>query len=122
MRLHEGFRPLFVFSGLWMHCGLPYPQTNGVVHTIGVDPDNLKGLKASLGDKELSCLQVTDARDHLTFTATRLAKMRQTLKAQAIPFRERTIPSLGLHPVFLKTSTKLPIEFNYPALETTIPF
>jgi hypothetical protein len=108
MRLHEGFRPPFDFSGLWMHCDLPYPQTNGVVHNIGVDPDNLEGLKAYLGEKELSSLQVTGTLDHMTFTATRLAKMRQTLKTQTIPFRERTIPSLELHPVFLKIPTKLP--------------
>jgi hypothetical protein len=34
-----------------------------------------------------------------------------------VPYRERTVPSLGLHQVFFEDPSAVTIELNYPAEE-----
>ena len=117
MGFEVGFRPPFDFPGLWLYNGAPYPASCGVVHIVGVDPDNPQGLKAYLGDRELGSLDGTGTVDHLAFVATGLADMRARLKCHGIEYRERTVPSLGLHQVFLEDPSSVTIELNYPAAE-----
>jgi len=117
MGFNEGFRPPFDFPGLWMYNGPQYPETNGVVHIIGVDPANPEGLKEYLGDRDLESLKGTGTVDHMAFQATNLADMRARLKKHNVPFRERTIPSLGIHQVFFEDPSQVTIELNYPASE-----
>ena len=102
MGFEVGFRPPFDFPGLWLYNGAPYPASCGVVHIVGVDPANPHGLKAYLGDRDLGSLDGTGTVDHMAFTATGLADMRARLKRHGIEYRERTVPSLGLHQVFLE--------------------
>lgn len=117
MGFEVGFRPPFDFPGLWLYNGAPYPASCGVVHIVGVDPDNPQGLKAYLGDRELGSLDGTGTVDHMAFVATGLADMRARLKRHGIEYRERTVPSLGLHQVFLEDPSSVTIELNYPAAE-----
>lgn len=117
MGFETGFRPPFNFPGLWLYNGAPYPQSTGVVHIIGIDPDDPQGLRDYLGDRDIASLEGTGSVDHMAFTATGLADMRERLARGGIEFRERTVPSLGLHQVFLEDPSGVTIELNYPAAE-----
>jgi catechol 2,3-dioxygenase-like lactoylglutathione lyase family enzyme len=112
-----GFRPPFKFPGLWLYNGVQYPETTGVVHIIGIDPNDPQGLKDYLGDRDPASLQGTGTVDHMAFTATGLAGMRATLSRHGIPCRERTVPSLGIHQVFFEDPSGVTLELNYPAAE-----
>ena len=117
MGFQVGFRPPFNFPGLWLYNDTPYPESYGVVHIIGVDLDDPAGLKEYLGDRDLESLKGTGTVDHMAFAATGLADMRTRLKRGGIEFRERTIPSLGIHQVFIEDPSNVTIELNYPAAE-----
>jgi catechol 2,3-dioxygenase-like lactoylglutathione lyase family enzyme len=117
MGFEVGFRPPFNFPGLWLYNGAPYPASCGVVHIVGVDLNNPQGLKDYLGDRELGALDGTGTVDHMAFAATGLADMRRRLKRHSIEYRERTVPSLGLHQVFFEDPSRVTIELNYPAAE-----
>ena len=52
------------------------------------------------------------------FFATGLADMRARLQNHDIAFRERTVPSLGIHQVFFEDPSGVTLELNYPAAET----
>jgi hypothetical protein len=47
----------------------------------------------------------------------RTLDMRKRLGRHKVPFRERTVPSLGLHQVFIEDPSQVTIELNYPASE-----
>ena len=113
-----GFRPPFKFPGIWLYNGAQYPETTGVVHIIGIDPNDPQGLKDYLGDRDVTSLQGTGTVDHMAFFATGLADMRARLQNHGIAFRERTVPSLGIHQVFFEDPSGVTLELNYPAAET----
>ena len=117
MGFEVGFRPSFDFPGLWLYSGSPDSGAYGVVHIIGIDPANPEGLKAYLGDRDLSTLNGTGTVDHMAFTATGLADMRARLDRHAISYRERTVPNLGLHQVFFEDPSQVTIELNFPVHE-----
>ena len=117
MGFNVGFRPPFNFPGLWMYNGPQYPETTGVVHIIGIDLNDPQGLKEYLGDRDLDTLSGTGTVDHLAFAATGLSGMCERLKKHHIAFRERTVPSLNLHQVFVEDPSGVTIELNYPAAE-----
>lgn len=114
--LREGFRPPFDFPGLWLYKDGDESEF-GVVHIIGIDPASPQGLVDYLGDKSEASLQGSAAIDHLAFLATDLPDMRLRLHAAGLPFRERTVPSIGLHQVFVEDPSGVTIELNYPAAE-----
>jgi catechol 2,3-dioxygenase-like lactoylglutathione lyase family enzyme len=117
MGFNAGFRPPFKFPGVWLYNGAQYPETTGVVHIIGIDPNDPQGLKDYLGDRDVASLQGTGTVDHMAFTATGLAGMRLRLNSHGVGFRERTVPSLGIHQVFFEDPSGVTIELNYPAAE-----
>lgn len=117
MGFSVGFRPPFRFPGIWLYNGAQYPETTGVVHIIGIDPNDPQGLKDYLGDRDVASLQGTGSVDHMAFAATGLADMRERLQVHNIACRERTVPSLGIHQVFFEDPSGVTIELNYPAAE-----
>ena len=117
MGFTAGFRPPFKFPGIWLYNGAQYPDTTGVVHIIGIDRNDPEGLKEYLGDRDLDSLKGTGTVDHMAFAATGLDEMRKRLGAHGIAFRERTVPSLGIHQVFFEDPSGVTIELNYPAAE-----
>ena len=117
MGFQAGFRPPFNFPGLWLYNDRPYPESYGVVHIIGVDLNDPQGLKDYLGDRDLDSLKGTGTVDHMAFAATGLADMRVRLQRLNVPYRERTVPELGLHQVFFEDPSSVTIELNYPAAE-----
>lgn len=70
-----------------------------------------------LGDKAQSALQGSAAIDHLAFFASDLPEMYRRLQSAALPFRERNVPSLGLHQVFIEDPSGVTIELNFSADE-----
>lgn len=112
----EGFRPAFAFPGAWLYRGGDEADY-GVVHLIGIDPNDPQGLIDYLGDKGLDGLRGGAAVDHIAFLATDLPDMHRRLRAAGLDFRERTVPGLGLHQLFVEDPSGITIELNYPAAE-----
>jgi catechol 2,3-dioxygenase-like lactoylglutathione lyase family enzyme len=113
----QGYRPPFDFPGAWLYKGGDEADF-GTVHIIGVDPNNPAGLTAYLGDKPLPASGTgTGTVDHIAFLAAGVEQMWETLKAEGIAYRERTVPSLGLHQVFIEDPSGVTIELNFPAEE-----
>jgi len=117
--LTVGPRPPFPFPGLWMYNGDHASPVNAMVHVIGIDKNDPEGLKQYLGDRDVSTLHGTGAVDHIALMATGLAAMLAHLKRLGVPCRERNVPVLGLHQLFLDDPSGLVIELNYPASEKT---
>lgn len=115
--LTVGPRPDFPFPGLWMYRGDHGDVANAVVHIIGMDPEDPVGLKKYLGDRDPSSLRGSGAVDHVAFFATGLAAMRAHLRQLGVPVRERTVPTIGLHQLFLDDPNGVVVELNYPAAE-----
>ena len=115
--LTVGPRPDFPFPGLWMYNGDHAHVANAMVHIIGIDKNNPDGLKQYLGEMEESKLHGSGAVDHIALMTTGLATMLAHLKEIGVPCRERTVPSIHLHQVFLTDPSGIVIELNYPAGE-----
>ncbi len=115
--LAVGPRPDFPFPGLWLYAGDTAQWANAVVHIIGIDRADPSGLNQYLGDRDNRQLQGSGAIDHVAFFATGLAAMRQTLAHLGIAARERSVPGIGLHQVFVDDPNGIVVELNYPAAE-----
>lgn len=117
--LTAGPRPPFPFPGFWMYAGSHDSIANAVVHIIGMDKNDPAGLKKYLGERDASSMLGSGAVDHIAFFATGLEGMLGHLKTLGVAFRERTVPSIGLHQLFLDDPTGIVIELNYPEAEST---
>ena len=108
--LTDGYRPEFDFPGAWLYSG-----ERAVVHVVGIDPDDPQGLIDYLGDKAGAGTGAdgTGTIDHVAFFATDVDEMVRRLKAAGVPFRERAIPTMSLHQVFLEDPNGVTIEINY---------
>jgi len=115
--LAVGPRPPFPFPGLWLYAGDTARYSNAVVHIIGIDRNDPDGLKQYLGDRPESSLQGTGSVDHLAFFTTGLADILARLKRHGVPCRERSVPVLDLHQVFVDDPNGVVIELNFPAGE-----
>ena len=112
-----GPRPPFPFPGLWLYTGDTGVWANAAVHIIGIDRNDPAGLKQYLGDRDEAGLHGTGAVDHVAFFATGLAETLQRLRSQGIELRERTVPLLNLHQVFVDDPNGVVVELNFPAAE-----
>ena len=115
--LSVGPRPPFPFPGLWLYNGDHSQVANAMVHVIGIDLSDPVGLKKYLGDRDLSSLKGSGAVDHIALMTTGLADMLAHLKKLGVPCRERTVPVIGLHQLFLDDPSGVVIELNYPQSE-----
>jgi catechol 2,3-dioxygenase-like lactoylglutathione lyase family enzyme len=117
--LTVGPRPPFPFPGLWLYNGDHGSVVNAMVHVIGIDRNDPDGLKQYLGDRDISSLQGSGAVDHIALMTTGLETMLAHLKMLGVPCRERLVPVIGLHQLFLDDPSGVVIELNYPASEKT---
>lgn len=115
--LQVGPRPEFPFPGHWLYQGPLDHYSNAAVHVIGIDPGDPAGLQQYLGDRGADALHGSGAVDHIAFFATNLAGMLQRLQGLGIEPRQRTVPGVGLHQLFLDDPSGVVIELNYPAAE-----
>ncbi len=112
-----GPRPEFPFPGLWLYQGPHDVYANAAVHVIGIDRQDGRGLVGYLGDRDERALRGSGAVDHLAFFATDLPDMKRRLAAAGVEPRERTVPGLGLHQLFLDDPNGIVVELNFPAAE-----
>ena len=118
--LQVGPRPEFAFPGLWLYVGDTAVWANAVVHIIGTAPASDSpddGLSNYLGARDEAAMYGTGVLDHVAFFATGLVAMRAKLQRLGLVVRERSVPGLGLHQVFLDDPNGVVIELNYPAAE-----
>ncbi len=114
--LSVGPRPDFPFPGLWLYRGDHADVANAVVHVIHMDGADASGLQNYLGENHASN-SGTGAVDHIAFFADGLAAMLARFAKHRVKFEERTVPSIGLHQLFLLDPSGVKIELNYPAAE-----
>ena len=115
--LRVGPRPPFDFPGMWLYAGDTSNYANAVVHIIGTDPNDPDGLQRYLGERDEASLQGTGVVDHVAFFATGLVATLARLQAAGVACRERTVPLLGLHQVFIDDPNGVVVELNFPADE-----
>jgi hypothetical protein len=89
------------------------------LHLIAIDKNDPNGLKQYLGERDPSSLYGSGAVDHIAFFAVGLEEKISLLKELKISYRERTVPVIGLHQIFLDDPNGIVIELNYPASEKT---
>jgi hypothetical protein len=68
-----------------------------------VDPETLKGN--------------TGALDHIALSVTGRESMVERCKHSNVDYFERSVPTLGLHQMFLKDPNGVIIELNFPVTE-----
>lgn len=115
--LEVGPRPDFPFPGLWLYQGPTVSYANAAVHVIGLDRNDPSGLQAYLGERDEASLKGSGAVDHVAFFATDLPAMMGRLRSAGVAWRERTVPGVGLHQVFLDDPNGVMVELNYPVAE-----
>ena len=115
--LVSGPRPNFPFPGAWLYVadGQGAPSGDALVHLIGVGANDGGGLSAYLGDKASATAAGTGALDHIAFQAVDLPAMYTRLQTHGLPFRERRVPGLGLHQLFVQDPCGVTLELNYAA-------
>lgn len=107
--MKEGDRPDFPFPGAWL-----YLADQPVIHLVGVDPDDSRGLVEYLGrDIDLDTLLDGGSLDHIAFCATDAHDMIRRLKKNNLPFRERQVPNMDLSQIFVEDPNGITIELNY---------
>src|SRR5277367_429259 len=90
MQFRIGFRPPFDFPGIWLYLG--EDETDfGVVHIIGIDPNDPVGLRRYLGERPTDGPPGTGTVDHIAFLARDWPSMRARLEAAGQEFFEREV-------------------------------
>jgi catechol 2,3-dioxygenase-like lactoylglutathione lyase family enzyme len=113
--LRKGPRPPFNFSGAWMYRTGEDGGVTGtaVVHIVATTNDGSPGLNDYLGARPLSQEAGSGALDHLAFVATDIADLHARLALHHIAYRERKVPAMELHQVFVDDPDGVTIELNY---------
>jgi catechol 2,3-dioxygenase-like lactoylglutathione lyase family enzyme len=122
--LEVGPRPAFKFPGFWLYNGKPPADLEhsggnyGIVHIMGVDPNDPQGLIDTLGFVDPETLKgSTGALDHIALSVTGRESMVARCKQGNVSYFERKVPTLGLHQMFIKDPNGVIIELNFPASE-----
>jgi len=104
--LTEGWRPGFRFPGHWLYNG-----ETAVLHivTITDDEGELRGYLGTRSDAPGS-----GSVDHIAFRCTGLQAMQQRLLDLGQPFRERLVPNISEHQLFLQDPNGITVELVFP--------
>ena len=106
--LEDGERPPFPFPGHWLYIG-----DRPVVHLIGLNTDGATGLVDYMGVDRDEALTGTGAIDHVAFVAEDLEGMRARIKELGIEARERDVPDMPLHQIFVVDPNGITVEVNF---------
>jgi len=107
---HSGPRPPFAFAGAWMYTAPAKGDSEGcaLVHLSQRQVEGaLQGAGGSGGGTG------TGAFDHIAFAASGIDELHARLERLGIAFRERKVPDLELHQVFIQDPDGVTIELNY---------
>lgn len=113
----NGDRPDFDFPGHWL-----YLNGHPLLHLIGVDPDDKQGLVDYLGDTGDQALNGTGAFDHMALKVIDPGGLVAALRAHEVPYRDRKVPNMDLHQIFLEDPNGVTIELNCYGLNGVSPF
>ncbi len=102
--LEIGYRPPLAFPGYWLYCG-----GEPTVHLIGPREADAH-LPREPGP--------TGLVDHIAFSCTGLAEMRECLRRRGVEHEERVIPRDRQTQIFLHDPNGVAVELNYPPEET----
>ena len=104
---HPGPRPPFDFSGAWMYTAPAAGASEGrpIVHLTQVG--------AAAGGGDGGTATATGALDHIAFAASGIGELHARLDRLGMVFRERIVPTLGVHQVFIQDPDGVAIELNY---------
>lgn len=108
--LTEGWRPGFNFPGHWLYNG-----DIAVLHIVTVTDDE-SALRGYLGGRDASL--GTGAVDHIAFRCHGLDAVQQRLIDLGQPFRERVVPDLGQHQLFVLDPNGINVELVFPHAES----
>ena len=110
MGFEVGPRPEFPFPGVWLYQG-----GIAVVHVIGIDPTDSRGLQDYLGDRGATDEGGSGMIDHVAFAATDIDAVRARITASGLEFRERQVPAMQLRQIFVNDPSGITIELNFAA-------
>lgn len=103
--LEIGYRPPLPFPGYWLYVG-----DNPTVHLIGP--------RANEGHPQPRQAGPTGLLDHIAFSCTGLAEMKQRLAQRGIRYEERVVPRDRQTQLFLTDPDGVAVELNYDPQET----
>jgi len=103
--LEVGYRPPLAFPGYWLYCG-----GQPTVHLIGPREEEAGQAPRESGP--------TGLLDHIAFSCTGLAVMKQRLKERGLRYEERVIPRDRQTQLFLYDPDGVAVELNFPPSET----
>lgn len=106
--LVDGERPDLGFPGNWLYLG-----DQAVIHLLGVDEASPDALTDHLGDRDDAELTGGGAVDHIAFRASDLGAMHANLEKLGVAWRDREIPDINLHQIFLEDPNGITIELNF---------
>ncbi|GGG41903.1 diguanylate cyclase [Caldovatus sediminis] len=104
--LEVGYRPPLAFPGYWLYCG-----GQPTVHLIGPRAQDEGRPPRRPGE--------TGLLDHIAFSCTGLAEIRERLRKNDVRFEERVIPRDRQTQLFLHDPDGVAVELNFPPEETT---
>lgn len=104
--LAPGPRPAFRFPGAWLYAG-----SQPVLHIAEVG-DKQDQLEAYLGRRDTG--SGSGCLDHVSLRGSELAATQQHLLALGQPFRERVVPEINEHQLFLQDPNGVTIELIFP--------
>jgi catechol 2,3-dioxygenase-like lactoylglutathione lyase family enzyme len=104
--LSDGPRPAFRFPGRWLYVG-----AHPVLHLVAVTTDD-RQLQDYLGEQDSA--DGSGCVDHISLRGTHLPEMQQHLLSLGRTFRERIVPQIGEHQLFLEDPNGVTIELIFP--------
>jgi catechol 2,3-dioxygenase-like lactoylglutathione lyase family enzyme len=104
--LTEGWRPGFRFPGHWLYSG-----ETAVLHIVTITDDEGE-LRTYLGTRNDA--PGSGSIDHIAFRCTGLQAMQQRLLDLGQVFRERVVPNIGEHQLFLHDPNGITVELVFP--------
>ncbi len=93
--LQEGFRPPFERFGYWLYIG-----DQDVVHLITPKEGDARSHQKS-------------SYDHVAFKATDYEDVLKRLQSLNVPFKEKPIPGISAHQIFLRDPVGNRVELNF---------
>ena len=109
--LKEGWRPPFNFPGHWLYIGdVP------TVHIVTINDDE-KALRDYVGERKDG--PGSGSIDHIAFRCQGLAEYQDRLTGFGLKFRERVVPALEQHQLFIVDPNGIHIELVFNAAEST---
>lgn len=103
-----GDRPDFDFPGYWLYVG-----DQPVMHLVGIEPEESRGLENYLGSDRGPMGSGTGAFDHVAFSITEPSGLLARLEKEKQPYRQRQVPGTDLLQIFVEDPNGVMVELNY---------